>query len=75
MEEIFTDFIHWQIVPRHDKLLAEMQYMLHGRNLHYDQAEKYLTVINQNLDEVEENLNDKLSELIELYSGRLMESK
>lgn len=64
---INSDFVHWVIIPRYDKSLAEMQYKINNKNLNHTQAAKYLQLFNKNLDEFEEQLNEKLSQLIEHY--------
>lgn len=69
-ETVDADFIHWEIVPRHDKSLAEMQYQVNNKNLSHDKAAKYLTVFNKNLDEFEGHLHQKLTLLIDQYLGR-----
>lgn len=65
-----ADFIHWEIIPRHDKSLAEMQYQVSNKKLSHDQAAKYLAVFNKDLDEFEGHLHQKLAVLIEQFLGR-----
>jgi len=70
VEPIDADFVHWEIVPRHDKSLPEMQYNINGKRLTHDQAAKYLDVFKKSLDEFEGHLHDKLDTLIEQFQGR-----
>jgi len=65
-----SDYIHWEIVPRHDKSTPEMEYRVNGKNLSHDQAAKYLEVFGQDLDEFELHLARNLSRLIGEYLGR-----
>lgn len=65
-----ADFIHWEIMPRHDKSLAEMQYQVGNKKLSHDKAEKYLAVFDKELDEFEGHLHKKFAELIDQYLGR-----
>jgi len=69
VESIDSDFVHWDIVPRHDKSLPEMQYKVGGKRLTHDKAEKYLEIFKKNLDEFEGHLHEKLSLLIGQYLG------
>ena len=65
-----SDFIRWVITPRYDKALLETEYKTNNKRLTRDKAEKYLSVFGKSLDEFEENLQDKLSVLIDRYLGR-----
>lgn len=60
-------FISWIITPRYDKTLPEIQYQIHDRNLTYLQVTKYLEIFNQDLNEFQTELDDKLASLIEQY--------
>lgn len=68
-ESIDSDFIHWEIIPRHDKSLPEMQYKINNKKLSSDKAEKYLTLFDKSLHEFEDHLNTKLSLIIDQYMG------
>jgi len=70
VEDLDADFVHWDIVPRFDKSLPEMEYKVNTRRLNHDQAERYLHVFNKELDEFETHLNDKLGELIDSFLNR-----
>ncbi len=67
---IDSDFVIWNLVPRYDKTLPEMEYKISDKTLSHDKAAKYLTIFKKNLDEFEEHLNEKLSQLIDQYLGR-----
>ena len=68
-ETVDADFVHWELVPRHDKSLPEMQYNVLNKNMDHDKADKYLQLFDKNLDEFEGHLHDKLAELIDQYLG------
>ena len=62
-----ADFVHWDIVPRFDKTLPEIEYRISHKRLTHDKALKYLSLFDKNLDEFEEHLNDKLALLIDEF--------
>ncbi len=64
-----SDYIHWEIVPRHDKSNPEMEYMINGRKLSHDKAAKYLEVFEQELDGFELHLTRNLTRLIGEFMG------
>lgn len=65
-----ADFALWQIIPRHDKSLPELEYKLNGKSLNAAQAEKYLSVFDRHIDALEEHLEENISRLIEKFLGR-----
>jgi hypothetical protein len=67
LESIDSDFVHWEIVPRHNKKEAEMQYKVNNKNLSHDKAANYLELFKKDLDEFEEHLHEKLSYLVDHY--------
>jgi len=69
VESIDSDFVHWVLVPRCDKSLAEMQYKTNNKNLSRDKAARYLEKFKKNLDEFEEHLHVKLAHLVDEYLG------
>lgn len=62
-----ADLLIWQVVPRHEKSLSELQYKLQGRNLSRSQAKKYLESFGKNIDELEAEIDESLIVLIEDY--------
>ena len=66
-ELIDADFINWEIVPRHDKQLPEMEYKVSNKKLSHDKADKYLGVFEKNLDDFADHLVKNLSRLIGQY--------
>lgn len=68
--ELDSDFVRWVIVPRYDKSLAETEYKTNNKILDHNKAQMYLKVFGKDLDDFEEHLQEKLSELIDEYLGR-----
>ncbi len=69
VEPIDADFVHWELVPRNDKTLPEMQYQVKGKKLTHDKAAKYLALFRKDLDVFEDHLHEKLSHLVDEYLG------
>jgi hypothetical protein len=67
VEVIDSDFVHWEIIPRHDKSESEMQYSVNNKKLSHKKAARYLEIFNKNLDEFEEHLHNKLTDLIDQF--------
>lgn len=65
-----ADFVRWVIVPRYNKSLAETEYKTNNKILSHQKAQLYLGAFGKDLDEFEEHLQDKLSDLIDQYLGR-----
>jgi len=69
MKKINSDFINWEVLPRFDRRLPEIQYKAANKTLTHEQAKKYLALFDTKIDEFEEYVNDKLTTLIEQYLG------
>lgn len=65
LRSLDSDYIAWNVEPRSDKTLPEMQYSIVGKRMNHSQAEKYLAIFNKSLDEFESHLDDKLATLID----------
>ena len=63
-------FAHWDLSPRHDKTLPEMEYSWHGRNITRHQAERYFHALSTELEDFEVEVHEKLVHLIEVYFER-----
>lgn len=70
MQSIESGFISWQIVPRFDKTLPELQYQVVNKKLDTDKTEKYLQLFDRNLADFENNVHERISVLIEQYLDR-----
>jgi len=64
-----SDYICWEIVPRHDKSLPEMEFKINGKKLSHDQAAKYLELFDQDLDDFELHLASNISNLVNGFMG------
>lgn len=69
-EQLDADFVHWEIMPRHDKTMPEMQYQINKKKLSHDKAAKYLELFKKDLDEFEEHLHKKIAYLIDAFLKR-----
>ena len=69
LEDIDSDMVHWDIMPRNDKSEPEMQYMMISKNLVRDKAEKFLQLFDKNIDDFENTFHDNLAQLIDEYLG------
>lgn len=69
VEPVDSDFVHWELTPRFDKALPEMQYKVTNKYLSHDKAARYLEVFGKDLDEFEGHFHDKLAQLIDEYLG------
>ncbi len=68
--DLDADFIHWHLVPRNDKALAEMEYSIDSRQLSHDKADKYLHIFGKELDEFEDHIQGECVCLINKYFDR-----
>ena len=69
VESVDSEFVQWEMVPRHDKSLPEVQYQIAGKNLSHDQVARYLELFRENLDEFEGHMHERLVQLIDRYQG------
>ncbi|MEM7209046.1 MAG: hypothetical protein AAF434_14580 [Pseudomonadota bacterium] len=60
----------WNVVPRHDKALDEIEYSLIGRKLTKAQSLKFFESMNSDLPRIEQQAQTVLVESIEVYLGR-----
>ncbi len=63
-------FIRWQIEPRFDKSLPELEYKIRNKRLSRAQAQQYLTLLAQDLDTVEDQLVTEIDRLIGEHQAR-----
>lgn len=60
-------FLQWQIIPREDKSLPEMEYRISNKSLSSDRAAQYLTKFDKNIDDLEAQVQEILVDLITDY--------
>lgn len=65
-----VDYVAWAITPRADKNAPELQFQVAGKILSRPQAQAYLAVFGESLDDFEVSLSSKLSGLINTFMGR-----
>ncbi len=70
VDSLDSDYVIWCVEPRNDNTLPELQYSVCGKKMTHSQAEKYLEVFDQCLDEFEGHLEDRLTNLIEVFSAK-----
>ena len=70
IEKIDSDYIAWCITPRTDKTLPELQFNIDGKLLSREQAEKYLSLFDIDIDELEAKLYENITDLVEEFLGR-----
>jgi len=69
LRSLDSEYVAWNIIPRKDKKLPEMQYSIVGKLMSHSQAEKYLTLFDKSLDEFEGHLCERLASLINKFMG------
>lgn len=62
-----NSFIRWIIVPRYDKSLPEVQYLVNDKALNREMANRYLMHFGRELEPFENTLYEKLADLIDEY--------
>lgn len=67
---IDPEIIDWEIIPRFNKSLPELQYKIRGRNLNEQQSELYLKALGKEPSAFEEALFKQLTLSVNHYFGR-----
>lgn len=62
-------FLQWQVVPRYDKSLPELQYSVNDKLLNDAQADKMLSIIDKNTDDMDQESMEHIANLIDKYLG------
>lgn len=65
-----STYIEWEFGPRIDKARPEISYKVNNRNLSHQQAAKYLDVFSLEINNFEEQLNDRITFIIEQYLNK-----
>jgi len=63
-----ADFLIIEILPRFDKSISEIIYMINNKTLSRDQATTYLDLFNMETESMEETLQEEIAELIEEFT-------
>lgn len=67
---LHPEFVNWQVVPRHDKTLPELDYALRQRPLSREHASRYFAHFQMDIDAFEMSVFDDLPEMIDQFFGR-----
>lgn len=70
LRTIDSSVVNWEIIPRFDKSLPELEYRITNRKLSQDKAARYLKPFNKSPVEFEHLINSQLPKLIEDYFKR-----
>ncbi len=70
LQSLHGGFIDWEVVPRNDKNLPEIDYAINGKMLNRDQAARLLSIFDFEIDNFEMTVFDELPEMIDQYFGR-----
>ncbi|MCJ8167876.1 hypothetical protein [Atopomonas sediminilitoris] len=70
MNQHETALASWQLVPRYDKTLAEVQFSLQQKRLSDEHVARYLQALGRDFDSFEDELHRRLANLIDEYLGR-----
>lgn len=68
--KINAAFLNWQLTPRYDKSLPEIQYHINGRPLSNEKAKQYLAAFHCDIANIEEDISAKLSICIDKFFER-----
>jgi hypothetical protein len=66
---LYTELVDWDVLPRYDKTLPEMEFTINGRPLTSQQTEKMLQLVNKDEEQIEMEVMDHLAKLIDKYLG------
>lgn len=69
LSDLFGPIIRWELEPRHDITLPELDYRLTNKRITRNQASTYLSAIGQDIDEVEAQLFKRISLLANDFLG------
>ncbi len=68
--QLHANFVKWSVLPMYDKSLPEIEFRLGKMGLPDEKVNRYLTIFDNNLDDFEMIIIDKISELINQFLGR-----
>ncbi|RAU18107.1 hypothetical protein DN062_10020 [Nitrincola tibetensis] len=64
-----TGVIQWRLVPRHDKSEEEIQYSIASKILTREQAARYFSLLDRDIEDIENFFHGFLVRLINEYLG------
>ena len=65
-----SNYVVYQFIPRYDKFLAEMEFSINNQRLSEKKASQYMSLFAQTLEGFEEDLQNQLTSLIDMFFGR-----
>ncbi|QTH64329.1 hypothetical protein J1N51_02255 [Psychrosphaera ytuae] len=68
-DKLYVGTLCWQVIPRYDKSLAEIEYCYLNRTLNEAQANKMLSLINKDIDSMDEETMQHIANLIDKFLG------
>lgn len=68
--KINASFLNWQLTPRYDKSLPEIQYYLNSNSVPDEKAGQYLEIFGSNISSIEEDISAKLTISIDKFFQR-----
>lgn len=66
----FRSIFIWNVVPRSDNSLPELDFSISGKKLNRDQASRYLELFDHDINDLEQKIFDRIPDLIDQYFGR-----
>ncbi|MDO6514418.1 hypothetical protein [Neptuniibacter sp. 2_MG-2023] len=70
LQALHSDFIDWNLTPRSDKTLPEIDYAISGKMLSRAQAARYFTIFDQHIEDFEAAVFEQLPIIIDQYFSR-----
>lgn len=64
------DFANWIIIPRYNKQLPELEYRINQKSLPPVKARQYLALFKQDIAKFEEEVEERIAELVEEFFER-----
>jgi hypothetical protein len=65
-----SNYVVYQFIPRYEKSLAEMEFSINNQRLSEKKAGQYMSLFAQTLEGFEEDLQNQLTSLIEMFFDR-----
>jgi len=63
-------FLRWTIKPRYDKALPELEFQIKNTPVSHQQAAQFMSAFNVDIGDFEEQLEEELAELVDVFFDR-----
>lgn len=70
LKDLHGHCLRWTIKPRYDKSLPELEFQIKNSTVSRDNAEKYMSSFDIEIDEFEEQLEEMLADLVDAFFER-----